>query len=163
MRIVKSALWSVVLYASETRSMTEAEWKRLEAMEMWIWRMEKISWVDSNEQVLQRVNETETVREWGWSAVFYMPDVLRISQPTVSKNWRKAIVDRQSIWEQTQLMQRDHISASEAPSTTSTYKQLMLMTLYYCSTSVSSSNQITVTICFDDDININFWQYGIRA
>ena len=32
-------------------------------MEMWIWRMEKISWVDSNEQVLQRVNETETVRE----------------------------------------------------------------------------------------------------
>jgi len=35
-----------------------------EAMDMWIWRrMEKISWVDkiSNEEVLQRVNETGSV------------------------------------------------------------------------------------------------------
>jgi len=43
--------------------MTQADRKRLEAMEMWIWRrMEKISWVDkvSNEEVLQRVNETRT-------------------------------------------------------------------------------------------------------
>jgi len=33
-------------------------------MEMWIWRrMQKISWVDkiSNEEVLQRVNETRTM------------------------------------------------------------------------------------------------------
>ena len=33
-------------------------------MEMWIWkRMEKISWVDkiSNEEVLQRANETKTM------------------------------------------------------------------------------------------------------
>jgi len=37
-----------------------ADRKRLEAMEMWIWRtMGKISWVDkmSNEEVLQRVNK----------------------------------------------------------------------------------------------------------
>jgi len=49
------------LYASETQTMTQADGKRLEAMEMWIWRrMEKISWVDkmSNEEVLQSVNET---------------------------------------------------------------------------------------------------------
>ena len=54
----------MVLYASETRSMTQAYRKRLEAMEMRIWRrMEKISWVDniSNEEVLQRINETKTV------------------------------------------------------------------------------------------------------
>ena len=59
-RTVKSVLWSVVLYASETWSMTQADRKRLEAMEMWVWtRMEKISWVDkiSSEEVLQRVNE----------------------------------------------------------------------------------------------------------
>jgi len=36
-RIVKSVLWSVVLYAAETWSMTQADRKRLEAMEMWIW------------------------------------------------------------------------------------------------------------------------------
>ena len=44
--------------------MTPADRKRLKAMEMWIWRrMEKISWVEkiSNEEVLQRVNETKTV------------------------------------------------------------------------------------------------------
>jgi len=48
--------------------MTQADRKRLEAMEMWIWRrMGKISWVDkiSNEEVLQRVNETKTVRHRG--------------------------------------------------------------------------------------------------
>jgi len=49
-----------------TWSMTRADKKRLEAMEMWIWKMmEKISWVDkiSNEEVLQRVlvNETKTM------------------------------------------------------------------------------------------------------
>ena len=63
-RIVKSVLWSVVLYASETWSMTQADRKRLEAMEMWIWRrMKKISWVDkiSSAEVLQRVNETNTM------------------------------------------------------------------------------------------------------
>jgi len=43
-RIVKSVLWSVVLYASETWTVAQADRKRLEAMEMWIWRrMEKIS------------------------------------------------------------------------------------------------------------------------
>jgi len=33
-RIVKSVLWSVVLYASETWTVTEADRSRLEAMEM---------------------------------------------------------------------------------------------------------------------------------
>jgi len=54
-RIAKNVLWSVVLYASETWSMTQADRKRLEAMEMWISRrMEKISWVYKkiNEEVL---------------------------------------------------------------------------------------------------------------
>jgi len=58
-RIVKSLLWSVVLYVSEIWSVTQADTKQLEAVEIWIWRLEKISWVDkiSNEEVLQRVNE----------------------------------------------------------------------------------------------------------
>jgi len=44
------------------QSMTEADRERLETMEMWIWRrMEQIRWLDkiSNEEVLQRVNETK--------------------------------------------------------------------------------------------------------
>jgi len=54
----------VVLYTADFWTVTEADRKRSEAMEMWIWgRMEKISWVDkiSNEEVLQRVNETRTM------------------------------------------------------------------------------------------------------
>jgi len=57
-------LWSVVLYTSETRTMTQADRKRLEAMEMWIWRRLRILvWVDkiSNEEVLQRVNKIKTI------------------------------------------------------------------------------------------------------
>ena len=51
----------MMLYVSETRSVIQADRKRLQAMEIWIWRrMEKISWVDkiSNEEVLQWLNET---------------------------------------------------------------------------------------------------------
>jgi len=63
-RVVKSVLWSVMLYSAETRKMTQADGKRLEAMEMWIWRRtEKISWVDkiSKEEVLNTVNETKAM------------------------------------------------------------------------------------------------------
>jgi len=36
--------WSVVLYASQTWTVTQADRKRLDTVEMWIWRrMEKIS------------------------------------------------------------------------------------------------------------------------
>jgi len=46
--------------------MTQADGKRLEATEMWIWkRMNKISWVDkiSNEKVLQTVSQK---RKYVW-------------------------------------------------------------------------------------------------
>ena len=58
----------MVLYAAESWSVTQADRKRLEAVEMWIWRrMEEISWVGkiSNGEVLQRVNETRTVVDTG--------------------------------------------------------------------------------------------------
>jgi len=35
-RIVKSLLWSVVLYVSEIWSVTQADTKQLEAVEIWI-------------------------------------------------------------------------------------------------------------------------------
>jgi len=52
------------LCAAESWKMTQVHRKKLQAMEMWMWRrMEKISWMDkiSNEEVLQRVNETRTM------------------------------------------------------------------------------------------------------
>ena len=69
-RMVKTLVWSVVLYGSETWTMRQEDIKRLEAFEMWIWRrMERISWTErrTNEEILQLVEEKRsligTIRE----------------------------------------------------------------------------------------------------
>ena len=57
-KIIKSVVWSVALYGSETWTLRKEEKERIEAFEMWIWRrMEKISWQDkkTNQQVLETV------------------------------------------------------------------------------------------------------------
>src|SRR6218665_1579803 len=59
-RIIKSMIWSVVLYGSETWTMRKEDIKRLEVFEMWIWhRMERISWMEhrTNEEILKMVDE----------------------------------------------------------------------------------------------------------
>ena len=43
-RMIKTLVWSVVLYGSETWTMRKEDIRRLEAFEMWTWRrMEKMS------------------------------------------------------------------------------------------------------------------------
>jgi hypothetical protein len=59
-KILKTLIWTVALYGSETWTLKTEEVRRLEALEMWLWRrMEKISWTDkiTNEEVLRRVGE----------------------------------------------------------------------------------------------------------
>ena len=59
-RMIKTLVWPVALYGSETWAMKKEVRDRLEAFEMWIWRrMEKISWKDlkTNEEVLRLVGE----------------------------------------------------------------------------------------------------------
>jgi hypothetical protein len=75
-RMVKVLIWPVVLYGSETWILLEDETRRLEALEMWLWRgLEKISWMDKieNKEVLKRVKEkdcmmirTITMRQKNW-------------------------------------------------------------------------------------------------
>src|SRR6218665_3545927 len=63
-RIIKSMMWSVVLYGSETWIMRKEDIKRLEAFEMWIWRrLEKISWMEhrTNEEILKMVDEKRSL------------------------------------------------------------------------------------------------------
>ena len=63
-QIIKSVVWSVALYGSETWTMRKKEVERIQAFEMWIWRkMEKISWRDrmSNEKVLGLVKEKRSI------------------------------------------------------------------------------------------------------
>ena len=63
-RMVKSLLWSVTLYASETWTLRKEDIKRLEAFEMWIWRwIERINWMEhwKNVDVLLLVNENRSL------------------------------------------------------------------------------------------------------
>ena len=59
-RLVKSLVWSVLLYEAETWTLARKDFQRLEAVEMWCWRkLLGVSWRDrvSNEEVLHRVQE----------------------------------------------------------------------------------------------------------
>ena len=65
-RMVKTLVWSVVMYGSEMWTLQKEDIKRLEALEMWIWRrMEKISWREhrTNAEVLQQAGEKRTMIE----------------------------------------------------------------------------------------------------
>lgn len=61
-KIIKTVVWSVALYGCETWTLRKDELRRLEALEMWLWRkMEKISWTErkTNEEVLKIVGENK--------------------------------------------------------------------------------------------------------
>ena len=65
-KIVKTVNWSVALYCAETWSLRKEDIRRIEALEMWIWRrMERISWTENktNEEVPRRVGERRTMLE----------------------------------------------------------------------------------------------------
>jgi hypothetical protein len=65
-RMVKTLIWSVVLFGAETWTMRKEDIKRLEAFEMWIWRkMQKIKYTDhkKNEEVLKDVEEERSLIE----------------------------------------------------------------------------------------------------
>ena len=45
--MVKTLVWSVMLYASETGTMRKEDIRRIEAFEMWIWRrLARINWME---------------------------------------------------------------------------------------------------------------------
>jgi hypothetical protein len=57
-KIVKAVIWSVALYGAETWTLKKADIKRLNSLEMWLWRrMERISWTEkrTDEAVLSLV------------------------------------------------------------------------------------------------------------
>lgn len=65
-RLMKCFVWSVFLYGSETWTLRKEDRKRIDALEMWLWRKsENIKWSDrvTNEEVLQRVGEVRRLGE----------------------------------------------------------------------------------------------------
>ena len=69
-RLIKTIIWSVVLYGSETWTLQKEDVKRLEAFEMWLYRrIMKVKWTEhkTNEEVLEMVEDKriliETIRK----------------------------------------------------------------------------------------------------
>src|ERR1041385_1407630 len=63
-KMVKTLIWTTLLYGCETWTLRKEDFRKLEAMEMWLWRrMEKISYTDeiTNEEVLRRVDEVRQI------------------------------------------------------------------------------------------------------
>lgn len=59
-RIIKTYVWPVAMYGSETWTLSKTARKQLDALEMWCWRrMEKVSWTEhrTNLEVLAQVRE----------------------------------------------------------------------------------------------------------
>ena len=56
----------MALYCAETWSLRKEDIRRIEALEMWLWRrMERISWTEkvTNEEGLRRIGEKRTMAE----------------------------------------------------------------------------------------------------
>ena len=59
-QLIKTLIWSVVLYGSETWTMQKDDIRILEAFEIWLWRkILKVKWTEhtTNEEVLEMVQE----------------------------------------------------------------------------------------------------------
>lgn len=57
-KIVKTLIWTILLYGAETWTLKKEDIRKLEALEMWLWRrMERISYTEkvTNDSVLARV------------------------------------------------------------------------------------------------------------
>ena len=64
-QLAKTYVWSVLLYGCETWCITERDYKRLEAFEMWTYRrILGISWRDhiTNEEVLAKIGERKHLK-----------------------------------------------------------------------------------------------------
>src|ERR1043165_6296145 len=59
--MMKTLIWSVVLYCSETWTMRKADIRRLEAFEMWTWRKSAGRNIEQNEEVMGRIEEERTL------------------------------------------------------------------------------------------------------
>ena len=63
-RIIKTVIWSTLLYEAESWTLKEGDLRRLESCEMWLWRkVLNIFWSEKvcNEELLTLVGEERTV------------------------------------------------------------------------------------------------------
>src|SRR6218665_3421568 len=99
-RIIKTLIWSMVLYGAETWTMRKEDIKRLEAFEMWTWRrMEKVSWTEhkTNEELLEMIGEERSLirtiktRQKQWIGHTLRGESLAVKNGNRRENARKKI------------------------------------------------------------------------
>ena len=64
LRVLKTYVWSILLYGCETWTITAETKKNLEAAKMWFYRrMERISWKEkrTNESILEETNQERSL------------------------------------------------------------------------------------------------------
>ena len=83
-RAVKTFAWSVLLYGSETWTISKVMENRLEAFEMWCWRrVLKISWTErkTNQEVLNRIGaKRELIKHIRTKQLSFLGHVMRRGQ-----------------------------------------------------------------------------------
>ena len=81
-RLVKAMVFPVVMYGCENWTIKKAEHQRIEAFELWCWRLLRVPWIArrSNQSILKEISPENSLEGWHWSlkAILWPPDV---------KNW----------------------------------------------------------------------------
>jgi hypothetical protein len=99
---MKSCIWSVAFYGSETWTLGKNEERVINAFETWCWRgMLKIKWADklTNDEVFQRAKEERLLlkllknrrHSWIWRTIKHNEFLVNILEEAVSG--KKAVED----------------------------------------------------------------------
>ena len=67
--LVKAMVFPVVMYGCESWSVKKAECQRIEAFELWCWRLLRVPWSArrSNQPTLKEISPEYSLEDWCWS------------------------------------------------------------------------------------------------
>ena len=70
--LVKAMVFPVVMYGCESWTIKKAEHPRIDAFELWCWRLWRVPWTTrrSNRSILKEINPEYSLKDWcwGWSS-----------------------------------------------------------------------------------------------
>ena len=94
-RLVKAMVFPMVMYGCDSLTINKAEWRRIDAFELWCWRrLLRVPWTArrSNQSILKEISPGCSLEDWCWSWNSYVwpPDSkswLTGKDPDVGKDW----------------------------------------------------------------------------
>ena len=66
---VKAVVFSMVMYGCESWTVKKVEHQRIDAFELWCWRLLKVPWTArrSNQSIIREINPEYSWKDWCWS------------------------------------------------------------------------------------------------